>query len=125
MNIQHPPTQNHLMAALTVQERERLIPHLELVPMPLGDVLYESGNELRYVYFPTTAIVSLLYVMLDGASAEIAVVGNEGIIGVALFMGGETMPNRAVVQSAGHAYRLKGRLLKQEFNRSGDLQHLM
>lgn len=125
MHDQHSPTQNHLLAALTAQERERLIPHLELVPMPLGDVLYESGNELRYVYFPTTAIVSLLYVMLDGASAEIAVVGNEGIIGVALFMGGETMPNRAVVQSAGHAYRLKGRLLKQEFNRSGDLQHLL
>ena len=125
MHDQHSPTQNHLLAALTTQERERLIPHLELVPMPLGDVLYESGNELRHVYFPTTAIVSLLYVMLDGASAEIAVVGNEGIIGVALFMGGETMPNRAVVQSAGHAYRLKGPLLKQEFNRSGDLQHLL
>jgi CRP-like cAMP-binding protein len=93
--------------------------------MRLGDVLYESGSELRHVYFPTTAIVSLLYVMLDGASAEIAVVGNEGIIGVALFMGGETMPNRAVVQSAGHAYRLKGQLLKQEFNRSGELQHLL
>jgi CRP-like cAMP-binding protein len=93
--------------------------------MPLGMVLYESGNELRHVYFPTTAIVSLLYVMLDGASAEIAVVGNEGIIGVALFMGGETMPNRAVVQSAGQAYRLKGQLLKQEFNRSGELQHLL
>jgi len=93
--------------------------------MLLGDVLYESGNELRHVYFPTTAIISLLYVMLDGASAEIAVVGNEGIIGVALFMGGETMPNRAVVQSAGHAYRLKGQLLKQEFNRSGELQHLL
>jgi CRP-like cAMP-binding protein len=80
---------------------------------------------LKHVYFPTTAIVSLLYVMLDGASAEIGVVGNEGIIGVALFMGGETMPNRAVVQSAGHAYRLKGQLLKQEFNRSGELQHLL
>ncbi|MDX2425396.1 MAG: hypothetical protein QNK15_04000 [Cycloclasticus sp.] len=80
MHDQHSPTQNHLLAALTAQERERLIPHLELVPMPLGDVLYESGNELRYVYFPTTAIVSLLYVMLDGASAEIAVVGNEGMI---------------------------------------------
>jgi CRP-like cAMP-binding protein len=88
-------------------------------------VLYESGSELRHVYFPTTSIVSLLYVMLDGASAEIAVVGNEGVIGVALFMGGETMPNRAVVQSAGHAYRLKGHLLKQEFNRSGELQHLL
>ena len=125
MHDPHAPDQNHLLAALPAEERERLFPHLELVQMLLGDVLYESGNELRHVYFPTTAIISLLYVMLDGASAEIAVVGNEGIIGVALFMGGETMPNRAVVQSAGQAYRLKGQLLKQEFNRSGDLQHLL
>ena len=88
-------------------------------------MIYESGSELRHVYFPTDSIVSLLYVMVDGASAEIAVVGNEGIIGVALFMGGETMPNRALVQSAGHAYRLKGQLLKEEFNRSGGLQHLL
>lgn len=121
----HDPRQNHLLTALPAEECARLFPHLELVPMPLGGVLYESGSELRHVYFPTTAIVSLLYVMVDGASAEIAVVGNEGIIGVALFMGGETMPNRAVVQSAGHAYRLKGQLLKEEFNRSGDLQHLL
>ena len=121
----HAPDQNHLLAALPADERGRLLPHLELVPMPLGNVLYESGNELKHVYFPTTAIVSLLYVMLDGASAEIGVVGNEGIIGVALFMGGETMPNRAVVQSAGHAYRLKGQLLKEEFSRSGELQHLL
>jgi len=125
MHDPHAPDQNHLLAALPAEDRERLFPHLELVQMPLGEVLYESGNELRHVYFPTTAIISLLYVMLDGASAEIAVVGNEGIIGVALFMGGETMPNRAVVQSAGQAYRLKGQLLKQEFNRSGDLQHLL
>jgi CRP-like cAMP-binding protein len=125
MHDPHTPDQNHLLAALAAEERGRLLPHLELVPMTLGDVLYESGNELRHVYFPTTSIISLLYVMLDGASAEIAVVGNEGIIGVALFMGGETMPNRAVVQSAGHAYRLKGQLLKQEFNRSGELQHLL
>lgn len=119
------PRQNYLLAALPDQDYARLLPHLELVPMPLGNVLYESGNELNHVYFPTTAIISLLYVMIDGASAEIAVVGNEGIIGVALFMGGQTMPNRAVVQSAGHAYRLKGQLLKQEFNRSGELQHLL
>lgn len=125
MHDPHAPSQNHLIAALPKEDLGRLLPHLELVPMPLGDVLYESGVELRHVYFPTTSIVSLLYVMLDGASAEIAVVGNEGVIGVALFMGGETMPNRAVVQSAGHAYRLKGQLLKQEFNRSGDLQHLL
>ncbi len=125
MNDSHSPRQNHLLAALPSEDYQRLSPFLELVPMPLGEVLYESGNELRHVYFPTTAIISLLYVMLDGASAEIAVVGNEGVIGVALFMGGETMPNRAVVQSAGHAYRLKGQLLKQEFNRSGELQHLL
>lgn len=123
-NIQEP-RHNHLLAALPAEEYERLAPSLEQVPMPLGHVLYESGSELNHVYFPTTSIVSLLYVMLDGASAEIAVVGNEGIIGVALFMGGETMPNRAVVQSAGHAYRLKGYLLKEEFNRSGGLQHLL
>jgi CRP-like cAMP-binding protein len=121
----HAPRQNHLLASLPAEAYERLMPNLELVSMPLGNVLYESGSELRHVYFPTTAIISLLYVMLDGASAEIGVVGNEGIIGVALFMGGETMPNRAVVQSAGHAYRLKGQLLKQEFNRSGELQHLL
>jgi CRP-like cAMP-binding protein len=98
---------------------------MELVPMPLGEALYESGDRLNHVHFPTTAIVSLLYVMENGASAEIAVVGNDGIVGIALFMGGETMPNRAVVQSAGHAYRLKGALLKQEFNRGGALQHLL
>jgi len=117
--------QNQLLAALPAAERERLYPNLELVPMPLGDVLYESGSRLRHVYFPTTCIVSLLYVMEDGASAEIAVVGNEGIIGIALFMGGETTPSRALVQSAGHALRLKGQLLKDEFNRSGVLQHLL
>ncbi len=119
------PRQNHLLAALPVIESERLYPHLELVPLPLGEVLYESGDQLQHVYFPTASIVSLLYVMADGASAEIAVVGNEGIIGIALFMGGETMPNRAVVQSAGYAYRLKGQLLKEEFNRAGELQHLL
>jgi CRP-like cAMP-binding protein len=93
--------------------------------MPLGEVLYESGSQLSHVYFPTTCIVSLLYVMEDGASAEIAVVGNEGLVGVALFMGGETTPSRALVQSAGYGYRLKGQLLKQEFNRAGAVQHLL
>jgi CRP-like cAMP-binding protein len=118
--------QNHLLGALPASERDRIMPHLEVVPMPLGGVLYESGNELQHVHFPATdAIVSLLYVMADGASAEIAVVGDEGIIGVALFMGGETMPNRAVVQSAGSAYRLRGQLLKEEFNRGEALQHLL
>jgi CRP-like cAMP-binding protein len=117
--------QNHLLAVLPEPERGRLFPHLEPITMPLGKALYESGDRLVHVYFPTTAIVSLLYIMEDGASAEIAVVGNEGIVGIALFMGGETMPNRAVVQSAGHAYRLSGQLLKQEFNRGGALQHLL
>jgi CRP-like cAMP-binding protein len=125
MNDQYASRQNSLLTAIPQEEYARLLPNLELVQMPLGAVLYESGSELRHVYFPTTAIVSLLYVMLDGASAEIAVVGKEGVLGVALFMGGETMPNRAVVQSAGHAYRLKGKLLKHEFNRAGELQHLL
>ncbi|MBS1212398.1 MAG: Crp/Fnr family transcriptional regulator [Proteobacteria bacterium] len=113
------PRQNHLLDALPAADYERLFPHLELVPMPLGEVLYESGGELVYAYFPTTCIVSKLYVMENGQSAEIAVVGNDGIIGVALFMGGGTMPNRAVVQSAGHAYRLRGHLLMREFDRTG------
>jgi CRP-like cAMP-binding protein len=98
---------------------------MDTVQLPLGEVIYESGGELRHVYFPTTAIVSLLYLMEDGASAEIAVVGNDGIVGVALFMGGESMPNRAVVQSAGHAYRVPGPLLKEEFRRGGSLQRLL
>jgi hypothetical protein len=104
----HDPIQNHLLNALSPAGRERLYPHLELVEMPLGKVLYESGDLLRHVYFPTDSIVSLLYVMEDGASAEIAVVGNDGLIGIALFMGGETTTNRAIVQSAGSAYRLAG-----------------
>ena len=120
----HPP-QNHLLAALPPAERERLYPHLELIAMPLGRVLYESGDTLLHVYFPLDSIVSLLYVMANGASAEISVVGNEGLIGVALFMGGETTPSRAIVQSAGHAYRLIGRRLKDEFNRHGELQQLL
>ena len=119
------PRQNRLLAVLASPEVERLFPHLEPVPLPLGKVLYESGDRLNHVYFPTTAIVSLLYELEDGASAEIAVVGSEGIVGIALFMGGDTMPNRAVVQSAGHAYRLTGQLLKQEFNRAGAFQHLL
>jgi CRP-like cAMP-binding protein len=121
----HNPRHNHLLDALPAAEFERLAPFLEVVPMPLGDVLYESGDELRHAYFPTTSIVSLLYVMENGASAEIAVVGNEGIIGVALFMGGGTMPNRAVVQSAGHAYRLRAALLLQESGRNGPLLRLL
>jgi len=119
------PKQNHLLSVLPPAELDRLSPHLESVTLLLGDVLYESGSRLRHVYFPTTSIVSLLYVMEDGASAEIAMVGNEGILGIALFMGGETTPNRAVVQSAGHAYRLQAGLLKEEFNRAGPLLHLL
>ncbi len=113
------PKQNHLLAALPGAEYAHLLPYLEQVTLPLGEALYESGGQLAHVYFPTTAIVSLLYVMENGASAEIAVTGNDGIVGVALVMGGKTMPNRAVVQSAGHAYRLKGARLKQELTRSG------
>jgi CRP-like cAMP-binding protein len=121
----HHPRQNHLLAELSLAERERLFPQLRLVKMPLGKILYESGDVLRYVYFPTDSIVSLLYVLADGASAEISVVGNEGLIGIALFMGGETTPSRAVVQSAGHAYRLIGQHLKDEFHRNGELQLLL
>lgn len=103
----------------------RLLPDLELVPMGLAEVLYESGGKLRYVYFPTTAIVSLLYVLENGASAEIAIVGNEGILGISLFMGGETTPSRAVVQSAGYGFRLKAQLLQTEFDRFGPTMHLL
>jgi len=125
MSEPHIPQQNHLLAALPAEVQGRLFPHLELVPLPLGKVLYESGDALRHVYFPTDSIVSLLYVMESGASAEISVVGNEGLIGVALFMGGESTPSRAIVQSAGHAYRLNGQRIKDEFNRHGELLLLM
>jgi len=121
----HDPLQNHLLAALPREDFERFMNHLELVELPLGKVLYESGELLKYVYFPTTSIVSLLYVMEDGSSAEIAVVGNEGILGISLFMGGETTPSRAIVQSAGHGYKLKANLLKQEFNRFGPMLRLL
>ncbi len=119
------PLQNHLLAALNPEVQQRLFPHLERVELPLGQVLYESGDALRHVYFPADSIVSLLYVMESGASAEIAVVGNEGLIGVSLFMGGESTPSRALVQSAGYAYRLLGQRLKDEFNRHGELLLLM
>lgn len=125
MSKPQTPSQNHLLAALPGTDLERFSAHLELVELPLGEVIYESGSQLRHVYFPTDSIVSLLYIMEDGASAEIAVVGNDGIIGVSLFMGGETTPSRAVVQSAGNAYRLPGRLLKEEFGRGGAMQHLL
>jgi CRP-like cAMP-binding protein len=116
---------NHLLAALSAAEFEALTPHLELVPMLLGELLYESGGQLQHAYFPTTSIVSLHYVMESGASTEFAGVGNEGMVGVSLFTGGETTTSSAVVQTAGHAYRLTGRLLKQEFNRAGLMQCLL
>ncbi len=125
MPVEHRTTQNHLLAAFPAAEYERLAPHLELVAMPLGEVLCESGGRMQYVYFPTTCIVSLLYVLEDGASAEIAVVGNEGILGISLLLGGDTTPSRAVVRSAGHAYRLKAQLLQQEFSRAGPVLRLL
>jgi CRP-like cAMP-binding protein len=119
------PTENHLLAALPHAEWQRWQPQLERVEMPLGQVLYESGGMLSHVYFPTTAIVSLLYVMENGASAEIAVVGNEGIIGISLFMGGDSTSSRAVVQSAGLGFRLKAQIMKDDFNRAGPVLHLL
>jgi CRP-like cAMP-binding protein len=121
----YSPKQNHLLNALPPAEYERIFPHLELIQMPLGEVLYESGEKLHHVYFPIDCIVSLLYVMEDGASAEIAVVGFEGAIGIALFMGGQTMPNRAVVQSAGYSYRIRSNLFMQEFERHGVILLIM
>jgi CRP-like cAMP-binding protein len=120
----HSPRQNRLLAALPAADYERLQPDLELVPLPLGWAVYEAGGQLGYLYFPTTSIVSLLYVMEDGASAEIAVTGNDGLVGIALFMGGESTPSRAVVQSAGYGYRLRASILKREFALGGQLQHL-
>jgi CRP-like cAMP-binding protein len=117
--------QNRLLAALPAADYERLLPHLEQVPVELGSALYESGSHQGYVYFPATSIVSLLYVMEDGASAEIAIAGNEGVVGIALFMGGESTPSRAVVQSAGHGYRLRAGVLISEFSQGGELQHLL
>ncbi len=121
----HDLRQNHLLASLSAGARERVFPHLRLVAMPLGKVLYEPGDLLTHVYFPTDCIVSLLYVLTDGSSTEISVVGNDGVIGIALFMGGETTPSRALVQSGGHAYELHGQLLKNEFHRDGSMQLLL
>ena len=125
--MSYPPSLefNQILRALPAPERERLYPHLRLVPMPLGTVVYESGARLRHIYFPTDCIVSLLYVLEDGNSAEIAIVGKEGAVGVSLFMGGETTPSRAVVQSPGFAYRMSGARLKQEFDRHGQMLHLL
>lgn len=116
---------NRLLAVLPLESQQRLVEHLELVELPLGKVMYEPGETMRYVYFPTDCIVSLLYVMENGASAEISVVGNEGLVGIALFMGGESTPSRAIVQSGGHAFRLHASRLKEEFERHGEMLVLM
>ena len=121
----HAPQQNHLLAALPATERAQIYPHLELVEMPLGKVVYEPGDVLRYAHFPTDCIVSLLYVLEDGASTEISIVGNDGLIGLTLFMGGGTTPRRAVVQSGGHAYRLLGHKLSEEFHRNAVIRLLL
>jgi len=125
MPSSHSPTQNHLLAALPAAELRPLAAQLELVPMPLGKILYEPDGQLLHAYFPTTAIVSLHYVMESGASAETAAVGNEGVVGISLFMGGDTTPSSAVVQTAGHGYRLESRLLKQAFSQAGVMQRLL
>ncbi|MDA3921573.1 MAG: Crp/Fnr family transcriptional regulator [Salinisphaera sp.] len=125
MPIGHEPKSNHLLAALPEAEWTRWCAQLEWIKMPLGEVLYESGTQQTHLYFPTTAIVSLLYVMESGASAEIAVVGNEGAVGISLFMGGESTPSRAVVQSAGQGFRLPASVIKDEFNRSAPVMHVL
>jgi CRP-like cAMP-binding protein len=125
MRTSHSPNQNHLLAALPTAEFERLSPHLQPVLLPLGQMLYEPGGQLQHAYFPTTAVASLHYVMQSGVSAESAGVGNEGVVGISLFMGGNTTASSAVVQIAGHAYRLEGRVLKQEFDRAGLVQQLL
>ncbi|MDP1954145.1 MAG: Crp/Fnr family transcriptional regulator [Polaromonas sp.] len=125
MAVSPDPKKNTLLAALPDAEWQRWLPQLEWVDMPLGQVLYESGATLSHVYFPTTAIISMLYVLENGSSAEIAVVGNEGLVGISLFMGGESTPSRAVVQSAGKGFRLPAQALKEEFYRGGPVLHLL
>jgi CRP-like cAMP-binding protein len=120
----HSPRQNRLLAALPAADYALLVPHLELTEMPLGSVIHEVGGKQSHVYFPTTAIVALMYITENGASAEVALTGNDGLVGIAVLMGGDTMANRAVVQGAGHAYRLPAAAIKQEFQRGGQLQHL-
>src|SRR5450830_382379 len=122
---QHPFDNNHLLKAMHTLDFAHVQAELEWVDLPLGKVLYESGTAMRYAYFPTTAVISLLYVLETGASAEIAVVGNEGMVGIALFMGGNSTPSRAVVQSAGEGYRLRASILKSEFDRAGPFLHLL
>ncbi|NHZ41972.1 Crp/Fnr family transcriptional regulator [Massilia aquatica] len=125
MSSKHDPNQNHLLAALLDAEFDRLAPHLELIPLLLGDVLSESGDKLHHLYFPTSAIVSLHYLLENGGSSEIAGVGNEGVLGVSIFMGGDSTPSRAVVQTRGHAYRLPAAILMEEFNRGGHVMRLL
>jgi CRP-like cAMP-binding protein len=125
MSSKQDPNQNHLLAALLDAEYHRLSPHLELIPMKLGDVLVESGDKLQYVYFPTTSIISLHYLLENGGSSEIAGVGNEGVLGVSLFMGGDSTPSRAVVQTSGFGFRLPAHVLLEEFNRAGPVMRLM
>jgi CRP-like cAMP-binding protein len=124
MPLPHSPRQNHLLAALSAEDYARMLPDLEIIAMPLGWALYEAGDNLSYLYFPTTSIVSLLYVMENGESAEIAITGNEGLVGISVFMGGESTPSRAVIQSAGQGYRLKASILKREFALGGQFAHL-
>jgi CRP-like cAMP-binding protein len=125
MSSTQDPNQNHLLAALLDAEFDRLSPHLELIPMKLGDVLYESGDKLQYVYFPTSSIISLHYLLENGGSSEIAGVGNEGLLGVSLFMGGESTPSRAMVQTGGFGYRLPAHIMMAEFNRAGPVMRLL
>ncbi|WP_426107405.1 Crp/Fnr family transcriptional regulator [Massilia sp. TSP1-1-2] len=125
MSSKNDPNQNHLLAALLDVQSDRILPHLELVPMKLGDVLYESGGKLQHFYFPTTSIVSMHYLLENGGSSEIAGVGNEGILGVSLFMGGNTTPSRAIVQTGGFGYRLPIAVLMEEFNRAGPVMRLL
>lgn len=124
MSSSPDPKQNHLLAALRAADYARLLPDLKLIAMPLGSVIYEAGAPMDYVYFPTSCIISLLYVMENGDSAEIAIIGNDGLVGVSVFMGGDSMSSRAVVQNAGECYRIKAPILKQEFERGGSLQQL-
>ena len=123
--ITHEPVENRLLASLPEEEMEHLLPHLENVSLALGEVIYESGVQQSHIYFPTTVIISLLYMMENGSSAEMGVAGNEGLVGIALFMGGDSVPNRAVVQSAGEAFRMKTKVLQAEFARSGTFQRLL
>ncbi len=125
MSSTQDPNQNHLLAALLDAEFDRLSPHLELIPMKLGDVLYESGAKLKHVHFPTTAIISLHYLLENGGSSEIAGVGNEGVLGISLFMGGDSTPSRAIVQTGGFGYRLPAHVLMAEFDRAGPVMRLL